>query len=228
MDLVKKPRRTSTGKCEICGATVTKRSMQKHLQACIEQQEAKETSTAKKPAEDVRLFHILVEGYSPYWLHIEAEADTTLKKLDAFLRDTWLECCGHLSAFHLGGRSYMSNTTGLGGKSMNAKLSAVLAPGVVMSHEYDFGTTTELRLAVLGERTGRAGREPVRLLARNDPPATVCQECGQPATQVCTECLWEDGGGWFCEECAAEHEHDEDMFLPVVNSPRVGMCGYEG
>lgn len=227
MDLEKKPRRSSTGKCELCGATVARQSMKNHLQSCIEQQEAEKTSMAKKPAEDVRLFHILIEGYSPYWLHIEAEADTTLKKLDAFLRDTWLECCGHLSAFRIGGQSYVYNTSFLSGKSMNAKLSAVLAPGVVMSHEYDFGTITELGLKVLGERTGHARSNPVRLLARNDPPANVCQECGQSATQVCTECLWEDEG-WFCEECAAKHEHDDDMFLPVVNSPRVGMCGYRG
>jgi len=31
-----------------------------------------------------------------------------------------------------------------------------------------------------------------------------------------------------CEGCAGEHECGEEMLLPVVNSPRVGMCGYEG
>ncbi len=230
MDVEKKSRRTSAGTCELCGATVTKRSMAKHLQTCIPQHEAKEAEGAKKPADEVKFFHILVEGYTPYWLHIEARADTTLKKLDAFLRDTWLECCGHLSAFHIGGRSYMYmyTTTGLGGRSMNAKLDTVLTQGTVMSHEYDFGSTTELGLTVLGERTGPAPDKPVRLLARNDPPASVCQECGQPATQVCTECLWSDTEGWFCDKCADEHEHDEEMFLPVVNSPRVGVCGYSG
>ncbi len=229
MDVVKKPRRTSSGKCEICGAAVTKRSMAKHLQACIEQQEAKEATAAKKPADEVRLFHILVEGYRPYFLHTEARADTTLKKLDAFLRDIWLECCGHLSAFQIGGRSYMYNTTGLGGKSMNARLDTVLKPGVVMEHEYDFGSTTELRLTVLGERTGPAPDKPVRLLARNNPPETICRECGQPATQVCTQCLWDEGmEAVFCEKCAEEHGCDEEMFLPVVNSPRMGVCGYEG
>jgi hypothetical protein len=32
----------------------------------------------------------------------------------------------------------------------------------------------------------------------------------------------------LCDDCAADHEHDEEMFLPVVNSPRIGMCGYSG
>ena len=33
--------------------------------------------------------------------------------------------------------------------------------------------------------------------------------------------------GWLCEAHAEKHRH-QDMFLPVVNSPRVGMCGYTG
>jgi hypothetical protein len=33
----------------------------------------------------------------------------TLAKLDAFLRETWLECCGHLSSFEIAGERYASN-----------------------------------------------------------------------------------------------------------------------
>ena len=44
---------------------------------------------------------------------------------------------------------------------------------------------------------------------------------------VCTECVFDDGG-WLCETCAVKHECGEEMLLPVVNSPRVGMCGYTG
>lgn len=39
--------------------------------------------------------------------------------------------------------------------------------------------------------------------------------------------IW-DGEGWLCESCAKNHECDEDMFLPVLNSPRTGVCGYTG
>ena len=34
--------------------------------------------------------------------------------------------------------------------------------------------------------------------------------------------------GWLCQSCADEHECGEDMLLPVVNSPRTGVCGYAG
>ena len=32
-----------------------------------------------------------------------------------------------------------------------------------------------------------------------------------------------------CDAHAAAHEHaDEEVYLPVVNSPRMGVCGYTG
>jgi hypothetical protein len=65
-------------------------------------------------------------------------------------------------------------------------------------------------------------------MARNDFEPPPCAECGQPAAFVCAECVWEDeDGARFCEAHADEHEHD-DMLMPVVNSPRTGMCGYDG
>ena len=53
--------------------------------------------------------------------------------------------------------------------------------------------------------------------------------CGQPATQLCTECLYdrEDRRSELCDEHAEEHEHVE-MIMALVNSPRTGMCGYNG
>jgi hypothetical protein len=54
-------------------------------------------------------------------------------------------------------------------------------------------------------------------------------ECGQPATRLCTECLHARQGGRseLCDEHARLHEHDE-MILSLVNSPRTGVCGYDG
>ncbi len=60
-------------------------------------------------------------------------------------------------------------------------------------------------------------------------PIIPCDECGKfQATQICTFCQWDDGG-WLCDNCAKVHNCDEDdMFLPVVNSPRAGVCAYCG
>ena len=38
--------------------------------------------------------------YNPvYWLHHDVPAKATFGKLDPVLRDLWLECSGHISAF---------------------------------------------------------------------------------------------------------------------------------
>ena len=34
-----------------------------------------------------------------YWLHLQAPAVVTFAALDQGLRNIWLKCCGHLSAF---------------------------------------------------------------------------------------------------------------------------------
>ena len=114
-------------------------------------------------------------------------------------------------------------------KSMRGvKLGKLLSVGQQFEHEYDFGTTTELKLKVVAEREGMAVKgKPVQVLAQNEPPEIPCENCGKLATQVCSECIYE-GEGWVCDDCAEEHECGEDMLLPVVNSPRVGMCGYTG
>jgi len=167
-----------------------------------------------------------------YWMHLEVPADITLTTLDRFLRDTWLECCGHLSAFEIGGVRYASDAGmysgwGTDDKSMGVKLSRVLSPGQTSYYEYDFGTTTELTLKVVGEREGEAQGKAIQVLARNEPPVIPCDVCGKPATEVCAQCVY-DEGGWLCEECVKDHECGEEMMLPVVNSPRVGMCAYAG
>jgi hypothetical protein len=96
-------------------------------------------------------------------------------------------------------------------------------------YEYDYGSTTDLVLRTVADWEGKTGRSAVTPLARNLPPEIFCDICGSPkrATRVCTECQW-NGEGWLCGECAAKHECGEEMLLPVVNSPRTGVCGYTG
>jgi len=120
--------------------------------------------------------------------------------------------------------SHEGNELGIG-----RKLTEVLEPGMVLLHEYDFGTTTELLVKVLGEYEGpMEKKKPVQVLSRNEAPEIPCDTCGEaPAVQICTECQWE-AAGWLCQTCAEDHECDEDMRLPVVNSPRTGVCGYMG
>lgn len=201
----------SSGECYHCNQKFNKDVMVQHLESCIE----RENKRAGK-----RVFHIMVDGlYQPeYWVHIIVPADAKLSELDGFLRDFWLECCGHASEFTIIGESYGMDTDGA--------LNDMLSPGMEFYHTYDFGSPTELRLKVISEIDWLGDGEPIHVLARNDAPSTPC-DCGKEATWICDVCSL-DGKGWLCDDCAEGHECGEDILLPVVNSPRVGVCGYEG
>jgi hypothetical protein len=110
-------------------------------------------------------------------------------------------------------------------QDMSVELGKVLAPGIEFSHEYDFGTTTYLTLRIVGERVGVApASKPVQVLARNELPDFRCRECGQTASVICSWCNYV----LLCDKCIESHECGDEGLLPVVNSPRMGMCGYVG
>lgn len=225
----------SMGKCYLCGEIVGKASMTRHLLACCPPDVSQPLASGKQPTG--QSFHLLVEGRQAkaYWMHVAAPMTAPLNKLDQFLRHTWLECCGHLSAFEIGGNRYASNPMDedeLMDKEldMRARLNQVLEVGMRFFYEYDCGSTTALALKVVALREPGSAKVKggVQLLARNEAPRISCQRCGnKPATQVWTECAW-NGEGWLCDACAVAHECGDEMCLPVVNSPRVGVCGYTG
>jgi len=223
-------RQVSQGKCNLCGATFSKQAMSKHLLSCKQRQGTSEKSSSGKSTQKAKTFHLVAEGrYAPdYWMHLEVPANAKLEELDDFLRRIWLECCGHMSAFTIEGQVYsVAPMAEFDDKGMNIKLDRVLEPGMKFFYEYDFGTTTHLALKVVSE--GESKGKDIQVLARNEPPPIPCISCGKMATQVCTECIWSgEGEGWLCDQCVAEHRCGEEMLLPVVNSPRVGMCGYTG
>jgi hypothetical protein len=207
--------------------------MTRHLETCQQRVIGEAKAGGWQKAQKTRAFHLVVEGYRlpMYWMHLEVTPGTTLATLDRFLRDTWLECCGHLSAFEIGGVRYSVDAAmhewDTGSKNMQVHLEQVLHPGQTCSYEYDFGSTTELTLKVISEREVLAKKQAIEILARNILPIVPCDECGKPATTTCTQCIYEDQG-YLCDTCAKDHECGEDMLLPMVNSPRAGVCGYTG
>jgi hypothetical protein len=227
-------RQTSKGVCTFCHRELSKSAMTRHLETCEQRASTEAKAGDRWIVQKIRTFHLVVEGRDlpMYWMHLDVTASTTLATLDRFLRATWLECCGHLSAFEIGGVRYavsagVDDDWDMGEKSMRVRLDKVLSPGQTCSYEYDYDTTTELKLKVISEREVEARGKAIQVLARNTPPVILCEECGKPATNICSQCIF-DEKGWLCDDCAQEHECGEEMLLPVVNSPRVGMCAYTG
>ena len=215
------------GACAYCGRELTRSGMGRHLGACEKRKEVIEAAD-RNSAEAMPLLHIQVQPAwgGAHWLHLEVNGSATLKQIDSYLRAIWLECCGHLSQFSFGGWGEQK----LG---MTRKASQVFQPGAELTHIYDFGTESVTLLKALTVRQGKpTTKHPIALMARNEAPSFTCQECGSPATRFCVECAYEDDEekpGTLCEEHAEDHPH-EDYGEPMalVNSPRAGMCGYEG
>lgn len=220
------------GKCKYCGKEYTLSYMNRHLSSCKERQKR---LAAEKGSKRCGYFQLAIypKYNRNYWLFIEVRETATLKDVDSFLRDIWLECCGHLSAFTIDGISYEvmpaeDSFWGEPAKSMNYKLKTVLEKGMTIDYEYDFGSTTELMITVVNYRMGYLKKDKVTILSRNNPHVFICDECqSKPAVVVCTECAWE-GRGFLCEDCMETHECGEEMLLDVCNSPRMGVCGYMG
>mgnify|MGYP000968031788 CR=1 FL=1 len=160
--------------------------------------------------------------------------------MEVVIRDIWVECCGHLSAFDIEGVRYeqISDNDFLWGEpaeDMSHKLKEVLEVGMEIGYEYDFGSTTELTIKVVDYYKAPEQKENVTILSRNNPPQFVCSICGnQKATWINAFRIYDEDLFW-CEECVNKLEEGEleayenDVcFLPITNSPRMGVCGYEG
>jgi hypothetical protein len=218
-------RKQTRGKCAFCGREMARGGLARHLPACSERQEAIDKAD-QKPGEEQTLYHLQVQDawQGDYWLHLEMRGSATLADLDHYLRAIWLECCGHLSRFSV--RGWRGEEI-----SKRRQVKQVFEPGVELTHIYDFGTSSETLVKVVGEREGKPlTSHPIVLMARNDPPEAECIECGQPASWLCIECMYEsDEWGTLCDEHVEEHPHGAyGEPRPLVNSPRVGMCGYCG
>jgi hypothetical protein len=110
--------------------------------------------------------------------------------------------------------------------SLYAELGKVLSVGQKFSYTYDFGSSTNLNLRIVSEREGLVNpKDAVTLLARNLAPEFRCSVCDSPTTLIFGG-AWGDGNA-YCKKHAKKFE-DEGLLLPIVNSPRVGVCGYDG
>lgn len=239
------------GVCGFCDRAVRISGMNRHLNSCAARRLAEEAAI-EKPAAGARrasgglenLYHLQVRGRAYWWLHLEMRGSATLKNLDSYLRAIWLECCGHLSRFEIKGvkrppltdeqifewENFEDETESELGLPKTLRADDLLRRDLVLVHEYDFGDPIFLELRVLGMRRGRAlSKHPIHLLARNSQPPIPCMKCAEPAVAICMECVIENREiGTLCEKHERAHRHRNYGRLPVVNSPRMGMCGYTG
>ena len=212
------------GICEYCGDTFTKRGMTRHLMSCPARKKALDAAAHDKPIDWYVQMRVEAEGLeASYWMDLELRASGTMRSLDNYLRKHWLECCGHLSHFQYGPIWHGEPI------AKGRRVGPAIPFDLPFYHIYDYGETSICTLrAIRVYRAPRRTRNIVKLLAQNVPPVFPCMVCGEPATQFCTECRHEHHkSGMLCDRHAAEHSHrNYGPLRPIVNSPRLAMCGY--
>jgi hypothetical protein len=136
-----------------------------------------------------------------------------------------------MSAFKIEGTFYMApslfgnDLSEEGDQSTDIPSGSVLSLGMDFSHEYDFGSSTYLDLKVTGQRESRF-KGPLRLLSRNNPHAWQCHQCGKSAEWVNSQDIYDSDNPFYCDFHMKQHPDNDYAFLPVVNSPRMGVCAY--
>ena len=224
------------GTCTLCGLNYAAKGITRHLQSCIPKTmggtPVKVAPGAMAGADKTRYMQLKVTAAlsRDYWLHLGIRADATLEELDFVLRELWLECCDHLSAFVIHRETYLS-PWGIPDPweedlTMDVAIGTVLPHRMPVEYTYDFGSSTKLfvestnlyALPSSGEDT-----DTIQVLARNHEPLLVCDVCSSRAQYMEASDGRVSESGHFCED----HLPVELSYLyPILNSPRSGVCSY--
>lgn len=218
-------KKQSYGLCAFCGEKYAKGGMRRHLNACPQRHQAIATADQnEKKAVILHNLQVQDAWRTEYWLNLEMKDTATLRDLDRYLRAIWLECCGHMSQFSIGGWSGDEIP-------MSKQVRNVFTPGVEVTHIYDFGESSYTLIKSVDMCQGKPlTRHNIFLMARNVPVVYNCEVCEEPASCLCMECIIEfNQTGYLCDVHAENHPHIiYGELRPLLNSPRVGMCGYDG
>ncbi|TVQ39458.1 MAG: DUF1186 domain-containing protein [Spirochaetaceae bacterium] len=213
--------------CRFCGNLYARSGIARHVAAC-KARLATNNSDGSDASTD-RFEHLVVTDADRigYRLDLLAAPGTTLDDLDRFLREIWLECCGHMSIFRVGGQMYYSSVEAWGIDDSTAEVEITWLPrSTEIRYDYDLGSPTGLRVKRLSPLRQRVTGAPIVLAARNEPPPLECS-CGSHAVVVDRFADW-GNPGLLCAACLEEAAVDSEALVPLTNSPRMGVCGYVG
>lgn len=208
----------SEGHCIFCDKYFSQKDLGRHLATHLKVKEKEDKG------KQTNLFnHIVVEA-DVMFLHLLVKSSCEMAEIDSFLRDIWLECCGHESGFRVKRGEEIE---------MDEIVGTVLIPNAKIQHDYDYGTTTRTFIKSIKVYDLDLDDDDIVLLSRNEPLKIMCSVCNKKAaTVLCSVCLW-NSESFFCKTCAKKHaiiceDFEDYASMEVVNSPRMGECGYEG
>ena len=211
------------GTCVKCNARITKAAALNHLRDCI-------PLNPPDTSRESFVLRINDRDVYRYWMYVKISGSATLLDLDSFLRDEWLECCGHLSMFDIDGIQYEDlaklDEDIWGSTDTKIAVEKILYKGLSFKHVYDFRDRTTLGLTVVGKyQDDASAKKQVKLLVKNNPTRHRCKICKKDADLICRDCYEvSPSPSYFCKSCS--EKHDQHELHPVANSPRMGTCEY--
>lgn len=156
----------SQGQCHVCGGEIRADDAAAHVQACFMGQVRSRYRVRDMDESYARSQPIMLWVRSQelrHWMMLVVQPTTSLRQLDQFLRNQWLECCGHMSHFEIGDVQYSACVPGPGDPPMfDAALAEpneqhmvhtveeTIASSQRFHHEFDYGDTTCLNLEHVG------------------------------------------------------------------------------
>ena len=173
------------GKCYYCKKELTERTIKRHIKNCPVMSRVIEEKMNNSTTSRDQFIISLKDKYSPkvYSIYISIDANLQLHHLDQFIRNIWVECCGHLSVFYINGHSYADNSNKM--NEMNVYLKDVLNDELKFEYEYDFGSTTSLILEVVDILIVPKTFTQIEIIARNKESVVEGIYYNSPRDGVC-------------------------------------------
>jgi hypothetical protein len=215
--------------CKTCPAKFFKKDIITHQNTCI-------VSTNKHKSGYLIRFVSYGQNNNQYYMYALFDASSTFSDIDIFLKEMWVECCGHLSGF-----SNLNSQI----KIKNSTLISKYPNQSTFLYEYDYGSTTQVFfefIEILNLNKKTKTKQPIELLLRNDPPYIKCYSCDKNSVFYYEDMSFcrEDSYGFYLEKPKEIKETkvikktkepkeiriQKEYLLPILNSPRSGVCGY--
>ena len=155
----------SEGICHVCSSLLRADDVRSHAATCFTDAVRSRYIVRDVDERYARSQPLLIWVRSDelrHWMMLVVQPTASLRQLDQFLRDQWLECCGHMSHFEIGDTQYSACVPGPGDpprfdtdlaesdeQHMVHTVEETIAMGQKFRHEFDYGDTTCLDLELV-------------------------------------------------------------------------------
>jgi hypothetical protein len=191
--------------CDLCYQKFGCRKIITHIPSCIIEKNINKSGF---------LIEFISSSYitrKQYYMYVIFGTTSTFNDIDKLLRE-WLKCCDHLSIIENDIQPrYLDNRV-----NYESPISQY-RENIKFRYEFDMCSTTIVYFKILKKLNGYDNNNNIDIIYKNKEYNVKCK-CNEKAKKVLQQEL-------ICDKCLIEFDDDLlDLCLPIVNSPRIGIC----